>query len=247
MKRLFLLILLVAQMQVLPVLAEGPNDPASPAATAGGQDAQAAAESATENKKPVSTNSLCSSSMPSFSRSTYKPGKEVQVIERQGLDLEEGEEGTQVQNTYICTKLLEPIPLSTLNPGDVCIYDAFTSGGDMVTALIVKPASPTEYEFKVTNTTAETAKSLQCRAIGVESGLKAVERYIGIFYSWASMIMGVICVLIIIIGGIMVSLEGANPDIKGTGISMIKNALIGLTILFLAGAILRVLNPIFFT
>jgi hypothetical protein len=61
------------------------------------------------------------------------------------------------------------------------------------------------------------------------------------------MLIGAVCVLMIIIGGLRMILAGANSGSYEEGQTMIKNALLGLVLLFIAGVLLNTVNPIFFT
>lgn len=156
--------------------------------------------------------------------------------DKQNVD---GEPARQVNN-YVCTNLLEPMPITTLGAGDMCLYSRFVQENNTT----VKKG----YIYIIPNTALEgDAKRINCEAIALPSGLGAIERYVALIYAWASMLIGIICVGMVIVGGIMISIEGANSGNKEAGINMIKNALIGLALLFMAGVLLRMINPTFFT
>ncbi len=73
-----------------------------------------------------------------------------------------------------------------------------------------------------------------------------IQVYIGLIYRWAAGIVGVIAVLIIIVSGIQISTANGEPSVVEEARKRILQSLGGITILFLASALLYVINPTFF-
>ena len=71
--------------------------------------------------------------------------------------------------------------------------------------------------------------------------------YLGLVYNFVSGIIVGFAVLVVIIGGIMISTAGGEPDKLNKGKDLIKKALIGMVLWFTASVILYTINPTFFT
>ena len=80
-----------------------------------------------------------------------------------------------------------------------------------------------------------------------ESGSDLIKTYVGLVYRWASGIVGIIAVLVIIVNGIRISTAGGDQSTyEGARDSIIKS-LVSIALLFLAGILLYSINPNFFT
>jgi len=71
--------------------------------------------------------------------------------------------------------------------------------------------------------------------------------YLALVYNFVSGIIVGFAVLVIIVGGIMISTAGGEPDKLTKGKDMIKKALIGMVLWFTASVILYTINPTFFS
>lgn len=71
--------------------------------------------------------------------------------------------------------------------------------------------------------------------------------YLGLVYNFMSGIIIGFVILIVIVGGIRISLHGASENEATEGKKMIKKALIGMVLWFTASVILYTINPTFFT
>jgi hypothetical protein len=70
--------------------------------------------------------------------------------------------------------------------------------------------------------------------------------YLGLIYNFFSGIIVAVVVLFAIIGGIMMTTSGGDPEKFRQGRKFIINALIGMALWFLASVILYTINPTFF-
>lgn len=77
-------------------------------------------------------------------------------------------------------------------------------------------------------------------------GTRLLYSYIGLIYKWATRILGVVTVLIIIISGIQISASAGNSDAISSAKTRIVQSISGLALLFLAGLLLNAINPNFF-
>ncbi len=119
----------------------------------------------------------------------------------------------------LCTDLLEGLPCAALAEGK-CTADNCALGAH---------------------------KKDLCYAIITGSGLKGIEIYVAIMYRYASWIIGIAGVLMIIIAGIQIALGGASQEAYTQGKKRIMQVIAGLVLFFLIGVILRTINPHFFT
>lgn len=83
--------------------------------------------------------------------------------------------------------------------------------------------------------------------IRAESGLELFGNYVVMIYRYAASILGVIAVLIIVAGGIMISMGGASNEMVNTAKELMMKAVVSLILLFLIGLILKTVNPGFYT
>jgi hypothetical protein len=80
-----------------------------------------------------------------------------------------------------------------------------------------------------------------------ESGIDLLKQYVGLIYRWATGIVGIIAVFIIMIQGIIISTAGGDDGKIGEAKSKIIESLTAIAILFLSGIILYTINPNYFT
>ncbi|HEC21270.1 MAG TPA: hypothetical protein ENI70_02020 [Candidatus Peregrinibacteria bacterium] len=79
------------------------------------------------------------------------------------------------------------------------------------------------------------------------SGTELLSNYIFKIYTWMASIIGIVAVLMMVAGGIQISMAGGDQNGVQEGKSRIIQAAIGLAVLFLSGLILYTINPLFFT
>ena len=102
---------------------------------------------------------------------------------------------------------------------------------------------------KYANTCSPNSSTL-CQRVQVivsKTGPALLYTYIGMIYRWAAGVVGIICVLVLIIGGIQVATAGDDQGKIGEAKTRIVQSLAGLAILFLSAIILYTINPNFFT
>jgi len=80
-----------------------------------------------------------------------------------------------------------------------------------------------------------------------EDGNEILESFARYAYIFLASVVGLLSVLMLVIGGIQISLGGVNADGVSAGKDRIVAALVGLVLLFLASLILYTINPNFFT
>ena len=80
-----------------------------------------------------------------------------------------------------------------------------------------------------------------------EDATQFIQKYIGPIYKFAVILIGGLAVLMIVIGGLQVTLSGASQDGASQGKERIIKALSGLTLLLISGLILHTINPNFFS
>lgn len=96
----------------------------------------------------------------------------------------------------------------------------------------------------------ELPTSITCKTVQLiygSSGTDFIKQYVGFIYRLAASIIGVIAVLVIVVSGIQISVAGDDSAKIGEAKERIIQSLFGLAVLFLAGIILRSVNPNFFT
>lgn len=79
-----------------------------------------------------------------------------------------------------------------------------------------------------------------------QSGTDLLFGYLGTIYRWLAGMIGIVCVLYIIWGGIMIAVAGDNSQQIDEQKTKILQSIAGLVILFLASVILATINPNFF-
>ncbi|MFA5352275.1 MAG: pilin [Candidatus Gracilibacteria bacterium] len=78
-------------------------------------------------------------------------------------------------------------------------------------------------------------------------GIDILTTYTTLIYRWLAGFIGIAAVLLIVIGGIMISSAGANQEGMESGKKLITSALAGLVLLFVSSLILYTVNPDFFS
>lgn len=79
-----------------------------------------------------------------------------------------------------------------------------------------------------------------------ETGLDLFGNFMVMIYRYTASILGIIVVLVLVAGGLMIILGGADSEMVNTAKSIITKAVLSLILLFLTGLILRTVNPAFF-
>lgn len=79
------------------------------------------------------------------------------------------------------------------------------------------------------------------------SGAELLYRYVGSVYRWAAGTIGIVCVLLLVFGGISVASAGGDSGKIEKAKTRIMQSLAGLVLLFLSALILYTVNPNFFT
>ena len=79
-----------------------------------------------------------------------------------------------------------------------------------------------------------------------EAALGPLMAYLKLFYNFTSGIIVAFVILLIIIGGIRMTISNGNSEEFGNGKNMITKAIIGMVLWFLASLILYTINPTFF-
>ncbi len=79
------------------------------------------------------------------------------------------------------------------------------------------------------------------------SGTELLYRYVGSIYRWAAGTVGIVCVLLLVLGGIEIASAGGDTGRMDKAKARITQSLGGLVLLFLSALILYTINPNFFT
>lgn len=90
-----------------------------------------------------------------------------------------------------------------------------------------------------------TEKLGTTKVIGADSGLGLIKAYLALIYRFGVIMIGVVAFLIIVVQGLKISVGGSEQieDAK----KKLTDAIVGLALLLLAGTILYIINPNFFT
>lgn len=146
---------------------------------------------------------------------------------------------------------------SNIKIGDPGYYQQeFTIVADTCFEFFVNKCSPKPLQsnrHKITDDFGDPTKlptSTTCKTVQLiygSSGTDFIKQYVGFIYRLASGIIGVIAVLVIVVSGIQISMAGDDSAKIGEAKERIVQSLFGLAVLFLAGLILRSVNPNFFT
>jgi len=86
----------------------------------------------------------------------------------------------------------------------------------------------------------------QVQVLFANSGTDLLKVYVGLIYRWATGIIGVIAVIVIIINGILISASNGDSAKMEEAKSRITRSLVGLGLLFFSGILLYSINPTFF-
>ncbi len=116
---------------------------------------------------------------------------------------------------------------------------------------IVKAVESTAID-KCTNKEGEYCIELKEPIIGVftvrgTNGVELISNYISLAYKYVASVIGVICVLVVVISGVQIIIGGTNQEYVSQARGRIIQALLSLALLFLSAAILKTINPGFFT
>jgi len=122
----------------------------------------------------------------------------------------------QNHNGKVCTDLLEGVPCSTLEEGRCTKDNCAKQEGDI------------------------------CKAVISPTGIGGFMSFIAMIYRYASWAIGILAVLVMIIGGITMSIGGASQESVNKGKKLIIQAIEGVILFFLIGVILHTINPNFF-
>lgn len=82
--------------------------------------------------------------------------------------------------------------------------------------------------------------------LGADNGNELLTRYARMIYTFLAGVIGIISVLMVIVGGIQVSVGGVNQGAIESGKNRIIAALAGIALLFISSLILYTINPHFF-
>lgn len=132
----------------------------------------------------------------------------------------------------VCTELIEGVPCETLEGGRCSADNCYPAGGGKLAEGVAGPP--------------ELGTINMCYAVITPTGLQGFQVYVAMIYRYASWAIGILAVLVIIIGGIQMSLGGANQENVTKGRKLIFQAILGVALFFLIGVILRTINPTFF-
>ncbi len=140
----------------------------------------------------------------------------------------------------VCTAFINPIPISTLGLGDKI---------QCIVRLDAPRQSPQPnvldyYGFMKSKPDAKDNRI--CAALLTPSGFSSLEAYIQLGIGIIFNVSLVVAVLMIIFGGIQTMLSGPVPEQKAEGEKNIRNAVVGLLMLFAFRFILYFVNPTFF-
>jgi len=79
------------------------------------------------------------------------------------------------------------------------------------------------------------------------SGTGLIQKYLKLIYNFGTMAAGIFAILMIMFNGIKISVSGSDEGAVDEAKKQITNSLLALTVLFLSGFILYIINPNFFT
>ena len=78
------------------------------------------------------------------------------------------------------------------------------------------------------------------------NGIDLIIQYISYIYIYMAVLVGGVAVLMIIIGGLQITVGGASPEMVSNAKSRILQALLSLVLLFGTALLLKTVNPQFF-
>lgn len=123
----------------------------------------------------------------------------------------------------------------------------------MVCQSEIKETCPEEYQKIYNPQAAATSKEpyVTCQKVQVllskKGGAGLIYLYVGTIYRWAASLVGILCVLIIIVNGIIISASAGDQQAVTNAKTRITQSIVALVILFLSALILNTANPNFFT
>jgi len=79
------------------------------------------------------------------------------------------------------------------------------------------------------------------------SGSGLIQKYLRMIYNFGTAAAGIFAILIIMFNGVKISVSGSDEGAVDEAKKQIVNSLLALTVLFLSGFILYIINPNFFT
>lgn len=140
------------------------------------------------------------------------------------------------QEKRVCTDLYEGLPIEVLNgQGLACVDGPYAKGIRDPQTGKIRPADPSKKESDI------------CYAVLSGTGIQGFQGLVGAIYYFASLAIGILGVLMIIVAGIQITIGGASPDQVASGKKRIIQIIAGMVLFYMIGAILRALNPSFFT
>jgi len=84
-------------------------------------------------------------------------------------------------------------------------------------------------------------------SVSGKNGVELVSNYISLVYKYAASVIGILCVLVIVVSGVQIVIGGTNQENVSQARGRILQAVLSLALLFLSAAILKTINPGFFT
>jgi hypothetical protein len=128
----------------------------------------------------------------------------------------------------------------------------FVIGFFLTNQTVVNATETTTTEDKCTNKEGEYCIELQEPIAGQstvrgKNGVDLISEYISLAYKYIASIIGILCVLVVVISGVQIIIGGTNQEYVSQARGRILQALLSLALLFLSSAILKTINPGFFT
>lgn len=123
----------------------------------------------------------------------------------------------------------------------------------MICQSELKATCADEYR-QISNPTAAATSDqpyVTCQKVQVlltkKGGAGLIYLYVGTIYKWAASIVGILCVLIIVVNGIIISASAGDQQAVTNAKTRITQSIVALVILFLSALILNTANPNFYT
>lgn len=123
----------------------------------------------------------------------------------------------------------------------------------MICQSALKTTCADEYRT-VSNPTSAVASDqpyTTCQKVQVlltkKGGAGLIYLYVGTIYKWAASIVGILCVLILVVNGIIISASAGDQQAVTNAKTRITQSIVALVILFLSALILNTANPNFYT
>jgi hypothetical protein len=183
--------------------------------------------------------------------SSYKEAKDAIT------NLTNCEDSSAYKNANVAIKFYEPMleaeevkeKLNALNAEILDCYE-HTLENDPSNDAIEKFTISRLSDQECNSVTAPDGTIHSCKWIQIllsDSGTAVMYTYIGYIYKWASTIVGLIAVMVMIFSGIQIATSGGDTEVLSSAKSRIIKSLSGIAVLFLSGLILYTINPTFFT